>query len=720
MTQPNHTPPGVVPPYRIAASDRLILDGTPYRFRQRLDGGFALSRCDDPGIVEEFTHQHLHALMEKPGFRFERGHFDIARIKAHHRSDASILADIPVEEHDSVLYRYKTCQIFLRLEAAGKASRSDRSIKAITPLIHAELKAEAEAKARKFNGEGKPIPPRAGDPSPSVPKAPSPRTLRNWILRLEDAGMRAVALRKRMRLCGDRLTQRYTRDELAVMAEYAILYASENRPSMRDVHRLLKAEIEKRNDARSDLDLPPLRLPSYERFAKEIRSIPAFDVHAGRYGLMAAMKKYAMVANGPDVERPLQRVEMDEWRVDLFSICRDAGILSKLSDRLKEDISRVRPWLCVAVDVASKVFLGMRMGVGADTVLALETLEMVVSTKKALAETAGALAPWDFCGNPETVVTDQGAALLSKAVRGAIIALEAEPDSPPAGLAHLRGTMERAFKTAGMQALAPFPGRTFGSIRERGDYNPRDRAVLEIQELCQVLVRWVVDVYHQSPHAGLGGETPANAWARLVKKFGIIPPPDRHTRRAIFGIPLKRALTPRGVRVLALHYNCVELQEHRRRHGDCALDVRVDPLDLGHVSVRLGDAGWLAVPCMRPGLDDVTIETWRLAAADLRRRFAAEAKLNDAIVGAAIRDAWELAAQVQAREGILSVRPSPEQLDHAEELLGSGFPHEVEIASGSEPLGPDLIARAIPTRVRTVTPPTAIAPKTSRKIKFED
>ena len=720
MTQPNLASSNGAPPYRLAPSDRLILDGIAYRLRQRLDHGNVLSRCDDPGVTEAFTDERLHALMKEPGYRFERAHFDIARIGAQHRSAASILTDIPEAEHEVLLFRYKTCRVFLRLEEAGLATRSDRSIKAITPLIHAELKAEAEAKVCRLNGEGRPIPPRAGDPSPSVPKPPSPRTLRNWLTRLEDAGMRAVALRKRLRLCGDRLTQRYTRDELALMNEFAILYASENRPSMRDVHRLLKAEIERRNRTRSDQDLPPLRVPSYERFAKEIRSLPAFDVHAGRYGLMAAMKRFAMVANGPEVERPLQRVEMDEWKVDLIAICRDAGILDKLSDQLKSDISRVRPWLCVAMDVASKVIPGMRLGVGADTVLAMETLEMVVSSKKALAEAAGALSAWDYCGSPETVVTDQGAAFLSSAFRGAVIGLEAEPDSPPAGLAHLRGTVERVFKTAGMQALAPFTGRTFGSIRERGDYDPKDRASLEIQELCQVLVRWVVDVYHQSPHAGLGGETPANAWKRLVARYGIIPPPDRHTRRAIFGIPLTRVLTPRGVRVVGLHYNCVEIQEHRRKHGDGVLDVRVDPLDLGHVSVRLGDAGWLAVPCMRPGLDDVTVETWRLAAADLRRRFAAEAKLNDGVVAAAIRDAWELAAQVQAREGILSVRPSPAQLDHAEAQLGSGFPRAAETYPASEPLGEDLTARAIPTRGRTVVPPAAVAPKAARKITFED
>jgi putative transposase len=356
----------------------------------------------------------------------------------------------------------------------------------------------------------------------------------------------------------------------------------------------------------------------------------------------------------------------------------------------------------------------MKVAAGVSAELAIETLEMVVTPKRRYADAVGAGSEWEHHGSPECIVHDQGAAFMSGIFRRAIIDLGCDPDAPPAGLAWLRGTIERAFRTVEGQALAPFTGRSFGSIDAKGDYDPASRASLTIEELCQVLVRWVVDVYHNTPHAGLGGETPNNAWSRLVSKFGIIPAPDRHVRRAIFGTDLMRTVTARGVRCLGLFYNCVELQAHRRHHGDADMEVKLDPSDLGHVSVRLG-AGWVAVPCMRSGFDDVPTDIWLAASTDLRRRYLADAKLTDAIVAAAIRDAWEMARKAQLRSGIMATRPSQEQLDAVERQIAFGFPSPGDVGTISASSSSDLMAKAIPNGKPTSSPPPASTP--SRIIK---
>ena len=713
-----------LPVFRIGPDDCITLGGVPYRrAEEKLLGGYILARVDDPRITAPFSHVRISEMADQPGYAFERNAFAPGVVKARHESGLDRIGDLPKEELPLVLWRYRLCHAFMKKERSKHATRSDRSIKAILPVIQAEVAVEEELRTAKLNESGDPIPPRAGSMIPPARRPPSPRTLRTWLKRLEAAQWRATALRHRYRLCGDRVTQRFTQEERTLLAEYALRYATETRPTMHDVHQLLAADIIRRNGERQGIGLPLLRLPSYHRLCEEIRRLPAFDVYAGRHGLPAAMAKFAMVANGADVERPLQRVEIDEWRVELFALCRDAGILERLSDDLKERIAAVRLWICAAIDARTRVVLGMKMGPSPDARLALEVLEMVVSSKKPYADAAGAMSPWDQCGRPETVVHDQARSFLSVIFRRAIIDLEAEPDAPPAGVANLRGRIERLFKTAGMQALAPFTGRTFGSVHEKGDYDPKARFSLEIPELCQVLVRWCVDRYHNSPHAGLGGETPANAWRRLVAAYGIIPPPDRHVKRAIFGIEIERVVSAKGVRVLGLFYNCHELQAHRRRHGDVAIEVRIDSLDLGHVSIRLGDAGWLAVPCMRAGFDDVTVETWRIASADLRRRFAAEARLSEEIVAAAIRSAWEVAAQAQARAGILTTRPSAEQIDEAETKLGLGFPTPDGSASAPSPLGHDLTAGAIPTGLAPPQLPPATPTTTRRRgriVKFED
>jgi putative transposase len=683
-----------VPKFRIGPNDRLSIDGIEYRMRQYLPHGYVLARVDDPGVLEDFSHERLSLLSQTAGFRFDRGAFDIAAIAARVESDADFVADIPIAEREMVLARRYYAVAFLKLEAEKKATRSDSSMKLAIEQIDKAYVVHMHKAEAKRNDDGELIPPRPGNKKAAL--SISPRTLRNWVKAFENAGLRATALRCGYRRSGDRITARLKPEIRRLLAEYALLYASENRPTIRAVHGKLLAALDGINRDRVEQGMPALDAPSYKRLGAEIKAMPEFDVYAGRYGLPAAMKRFLMVANGPDVERPLQRVEMDEWRIDLMTFIQDAGVLEGLSPEQQEELRKKKYWVCVAIDVATRVVLGMKVAAGVSAELAIETLEMVVTPKRRYADAVGAGSEWEYHGSPESIVHDQGAAFMAGAFRRAMIDMGCDPDAPPAGLAWLRGTIERMFRTIESQALAPFTGRTFGSVDAKGDYNPEERASLTIEEFCHVLVRWVVDVYHNRPHAGLGGETPANAWSRLVHKFGVIPAPDRHVRRAIFGIDLNRIVTPKGVRCLGLFYNCLELQAHRRHHGDVDIEVKLDPADLGHVSVRLG-AGWVTVPCMRTGFDDVPTDIWLAASRDLRRRYAAEAKLTDAIVAAAIRDAWEMARKAQIRANIQATRPSQEELDTLEQQVGLGFasPEDLNAAPASASI--DLMSKAIPS-----------------------
>lgn len=81
------------------------------------------------------------------------------------------------------------------------------------------------------------------------------------------------------------------------------------------------------------------------------------------------------------------------------------------------------------------------------------------------------------------------------------------------------------FGTFATKLIPRLSGRTFSNTVERGDYDSVARAALNPEEFCSVLVRYIVDVYHRSPHSGLDGETPLDCWNRLVEKFGVQPPP---------------------------------------------------------------------------------------------------------------------------------------------------------------------------------------------------
>jgi putative transposase len=710
------------PRFSLSYQDRLVINNIAYKRRRRLPHGYILERVDDPDVVETFTDRDLLLASSKPEFRFERSAFAESKASATSNSVDGLISWIPEEQQEEVLWRTRFCEELEKEILAKNASLSDASLKRIGPAIARRLHDEELKRAAKRNAEGEIIKPRAGHQTPGPRKEPSPRTARKWRKWYLEGGERAIALRKRFFRSGNRVTERLGLPERQILHRFSAMYMSESRPTKRDIYRLMKAHIvDEENPKRLAAGEKPLRIPSYERLVSEINSFPEFDTYACRHGLDAAKKRFAMVQNGVDVERPLQRVEIDEWRVNLQTLCVDLGILDKLSDKLKSEIATARPWLCAALDSASRVCLGFKLGLTPTADLAMDTLEMVVTPKAPFALASGALSRDDFYGSPERIVHDQGAAFLSLRFRRAIIDLEADAEAPPAGIPALRGRIERFFRTAGVQALCPFTGRTFESVAAKGDYDPVARISLTLPELCGVITRWVLDIYHNTAHAGLKGETPANCWKRLVKAYGIIPAPDRHRRRAVFGVQRDCCLTPKGVGLFGLFFNSRELQEFRRRRGDVTLEVRMSHMDLGHVSVRLDDGGWLAVPNVRPGFDDVPFRVWCDAEADLRRRFKAEAAVADDIVAKAVKDAWVLGRTAAARVSILSTRPSTEELDYAQKGLGYGFGRPAQLADGAKPLAGNLLEGSILTGGGDGAAPSVAAPKAkTRSFKITD
>jgi putative transposase len=221
-----------------------------------------------------------------------------------------------------------------------------------------------------------------------------------------------------------------------------------------------------------------------------------------------------------------------------------------------------------------------------------------------------------------------------------------------------------------------------------------------------MLVRYIVDIYHNTPHEGLLGETPRNAWNRLTKLYGVIPPPDDHKRRSIFGIHLSRKIGARGVRVLGLFFQSEALQAQRRQHGNIAIPLRVDPLSLSRVSVFI-DGLWEEAICTREGFADVSVESWIAASADLRRRHREAAELTATVVQQAIRDIGAMSEAAILRAGIGPTMLSSRQIERAEGLLGLGFnlpddePHADQISGDPD----DIFSGAIP-----VTGPEQPAP----------
>lgn len=164
-----------------------------------------------------------------------------------------------------------------------------------------------------------------------------------------------------------------------------------------------------------------------------------------------------------------------------------------------------------------------------------------------------------------------------------------------------------------------------------------ENASLCVDELNRDFVVGVQHVYNNTPHAGLAGETPHNAWLRLTRKYGVVPPPSRDIQRHVFGVNCSRKIGDKGICILGIHYNSRQLQDLRIKSGQTEVKVRFDRFDLARISVWNG-VGWLTVDSSFELPDDLSVWEWVGGMQDLRRIHSDNAKTNLSSVYSAIND----------------------------------------------------------------------------------
>lgn len=667
-TIPSEPATGLAPRWRLDAHDKVTVDReVDYVSVSDDEAGHVLRRVDNPNLCESFSHEDFEALRREGRLSISRGFYLAAKAKLRAPKRAVRITDLSNDAQAKVLWQKSICDSFLRLEAKSAATRSDASMKSAIAKVVAELLATQFA-----NG-------RCGSADVTVKRPPSPRTLRRWLRRYEACGYDAMALVDGYHRCGDRDTVRFGAVERRAMQKFADRYASNRKPTKAGLLKDLHAFIHKLNLRREKRGMYLLVKPSRKAFEHVINDLDPFLVEAGRTSPEAARKKFYIIRGGLEVTRPFERLEFDASKIPVQAILMDAGIWAKLTPSQRIDIGRGRYWLSIALDAATRCCVAALLVESLSASSAVATLEMAVNDKAAYAAAAGCRSPWDMYGTLETAAQDSGSEFICHEYNAAVIDLGSEVFFPPAGMPQMRGRNERFFRTLNKGLFSRVDGQTFENVVVKGDYKAEDRAVLDVAEIGRMIVRWIVDVYHNTPHAGLGGETPRNAWLRLSKMYPVMPPPDADVNRHIFGTTVERRIGNEGVRVLGLRYQSLELQRLRRDVGLKPVLVRLNPADLGHVSVRTKE-GWLAVPCQRSGFDGISVTRWLEAERVLRRTNANMAKLAEPIVFQALSDIQEMSDAATKRAGISSPLLTSANVDQLERDRFRGF----EFARGPE------------------------------------
>lgn len=623
-------PPPSFNKMRIDSTSGVHIDEHDYVKHKKLPGGYLLRRLDLPEIIEEFTFEELSDLLDAERLSVTQNYHSTRSAAGRLNSNSTYLSDLPDARQTAWASRLEIVEAFILAERDGAYSRSDSSLKKFTKdLIVGQIE----------NIEG-----RFGQKL-DIDNPPSPTSIRRWLRRFEACDHDPSALIDGFGRSGNR-DARLNPEAAALMATYVDKYQSNLKPSMVSLYRDMRAEFRQKK--------PKLAVPSRNTFERAIGKLDPFEVLAAREGEAVARRKLYAVRDRVDVTRPLQRVEMDEQMIPLQAMLVERGKWDTLPEKLKAGITHDRLWCSKIIDCWSRVVLGFVLTRAPSADSALATLRMAMEDKTALASAMGCISPWDMFGLPELIVTDSGSNFRSKKFRAAVLDLGSSIMIAPAGLPQMRGMVERSFRTDTDRFYSKFPGRSFKDVVEKGEYDSEANITVTVMELAKLMFRYFVDVYHNTPHAGLGGNTPANMWRTGVDRFGVLPPPPRDVMRHIFCTVVECRVGNRGVRIAGVFYQSKALQKARRSIRDKYVLVRVDTEDLGAVSVKT-DEGWITVPCSTTGFDGVSLFHWQQTQSDLRRRYASVAALSEDIVNQALLD---MSSEIE-RLRIESHVPSP-------------------------------------------------------------
>jgi putative transposase len=306
-----------------------------------------------------------------------------------------------------------------------------------------------------------------------------------------------------------------------------------------------------------------LKTPSRSSIYKYLKKYEAYEVTAARLGKRAADKQFRSVIGKQKTTRLLERVEIDHTPLNLLVIC-DKTLLPL-----------GKPWLTAALDKHSRMIVGYYISFREPSAYAdLQCLKQSILPKDDLLKDYEDIStPWPARGFPEVIVCDNGRDLHANALRKLCLELGIQIQFCPAKKPEYKGAVERFLKTINHDLIHKLPGTVFSSPDERGDYSSEQLACITFATLQHLILKWIVEIYAQSPHRGLSGVMPLQKWNIGEREQVLEYPAEPSLLEVIVGHTGNRAVFHYGVEINGLLYNDHELQILRRKVGE---NLRVD------------------------------------------------------------------------------------------------------------------------------------------------
>ena len=374
--------------------------------------------------------------------------------------------------------------------------------------------------------------------------------------------------------------------------------------SLKNAQTEIKEEINRRLE---DGELIPTRVPALSTIAECKRKLDRYQIVRVQDGTYNADRQFEPVGKLVIPDKPFMRWELDHTLLNI-----PVAVEARDPNGNLHKIPAGMVWATIVIDVYSRWVHAIVLGLDPpSSARSIAALRMALTPKtKFFDEIGGIEYPLDIVFIPAELGTDNGKDFHAND----FIQLVGELGITLVFAGAYRGDhkpfiekFNRTLKTF----LRKIPGAVTKGARKNG---PKRRDVKEpkpisIDDLTRIVWQWVFNVYHQRPHAGLGGDTPYRAMQRGIERIHYArksgqPSPLRHIMEyspleleAIFAFRVSRPVDRRGLCYKGIFFNSGDLTRLITQTGCRKVDVRINPMNLGAVLVfdRI-EGPWLRVP----------------------------------------------------------------------------------------------------------------------------
>jgi putative transposase len=349
-------------------------------------------------------------------------------------------------------------------------------------------------------------------------------------------------------------------------------YLQPTRATVKQTYDIVVARIAQENEFRSEGNKLPT--PHKNTLYRIINKLDPYEKDKARYGKRIADLRHKVNQQGVRPTRPLERVEIDDTKLDLFVIDE------------KTNLPIGRPWLFVAICVSTKIILGYYLSFHKPSYLSvMQCLLHSIRPKTYVRERYPEIVhTWDAYGLPEVIVVDNAKQYYSASFDEACLQLGIITQYAPVKTPYYKPSIERMFGTLNTKLLHQLPGTTFSDVSEKWDYDPKKHALISMSSLERVIHNWIIDVYHRSHHRGID-DVPARRWEIGTKNFPPALPFNAGELEVLLGHVDHRVISPSGIELFGLYYNDPCLSALRGGKKGEKFKVKYDPTNISLIHV---------------------------------------------------------------------------------------------------------------------------------------